>query len=494
MHDGIDLTQITLIVLATLSCGLLFERFKQPAVLGYILGGVILSAFNLAGDRNMITALAELGVIMLLFLIGMELSLRAFKRIWLISLATALVQLGVSLVVVLGIGKIFSLSLGLSVVLAFSIALSSTAVAIKMLESIGELRTETGRVAVGVLIAQDLLIVPLILVIRGMGGDGLGWNVLVKVALAVGILLVIVFFLSRREKLSLPFSKLYSGHEDLQPLAAMLFCFGMAGLSGILELSAAYGAFLGGLIIGNSGERQTMIHATKPIQSVLLMVFFLSVGLLLDFSFIWNNFGKVAVLLIFITLGKTALNIGALHFFKQPWSRAFLAGLILSQMGEFAFVLVTVGCDVKIIDAEGEQLIVSLAALSLALSPLWLMAARRLHNVAPGGIESADELMSTVYAPQMQAISRIKESCKKFAEQFSSPRGPKAEDIKTEPDFDLGIDPVVEEASIVEGGVQEETSSSDVRDVETSGANESKAAQTDRKSSKTDRKDPKLDA
>lgn len=494
MHDGIDLTQIALIVLATLSCGLLFERFKQPAVLGYILGGVILSAFNLAGDRNMITALAELGVIMLLFLVGMELSLRAFKRIWFVSLATALVQLGVSLVVVLGIGKLFSLSSGLSVVLAFSIALSSTAVAIKMLESIGELRTETGRVAVGVLIAQDLLIVPLILIIRGMGGDGLGWDVLFKVALAVGILLVIVFFLSRREKLSLPFSRLYSGHEDLQPLAAMLFCFGMASLSGILGLSAAYGAFLGGLIIGNSSERQTMIHATKPIQSVLLMVFFLSVGLLLDFSFIWQNLGKVTVLLIFITLGKTALNIGALHFFKQPWSRAFLAGLILSQMGEFAFVLVTVGYDVKVIDAQGEQLIVSLAALSLALSPLWLMAARRLHDVSPGGIESADELMTTVYAPQMQAISKIKESCKKFADQFSSSTKSRDEETKIEPDFDLGIDPVVDEATVVDEVAPKETQDRHVDNVKSSEAEVSKEEKPVKNSPHKNQKNPKTDA
>ncbi len=494
MHDGIDLTQIALIVLATLSCGLLFERFKQPAVLGYILGGVILSAFNLAGDRHMITALAELGVIMLLFLVGMELSLRAFKRIWFVSLATALVQLGVSLVVVLGIGKLFSLSSGLSVVLAFSIALSSTAVAIKMLESIGELRTETGRVAVGVLIAQDLLIVPLILIIRGMGGDGLGWDVLFKVALAVGILLVIVFFLSRREKLSLPFSGLYSGHEDLQPLAAMLFCFGMASLSGVLGLSAAYGAFLGGLIIGNSSERQTMIHATKPIQSVLLMVFFLSVGLLLDFSFIWQNLGKVTVLLIFITLGKTALNIGALHFFKQPWSRAFLAGLILSQMGEFAFVLVTVGYDVKVIDAQGEQLIVSLAALSLALSPLWLMAARRLHDVSPGGIESADELMTTVYAPQMQAISKIKESCKKFADQFSSSTRSKDEETKIEPDFDLGIDPVVDEATVVDEVAPKETQDRHVDNVKSSEAEVSKEEKPVKNTPHKNQKKPKTDA
>ena len=360
MHGGVDLTQIALIVLATLGCGLLFERFKQPAVLGYILGGVILSVFNQSIDRQMIEALAELGVILLLFLIGMELSLRSFKQIWVVSIGMALIQLIVSLGVVMLLSKIFSLSLGLAVVLGFSIALSSTAVAIKMLESIGELRTDTGQVAVGVLIAQDLLIVPLIMFIRGMGGDGIGIEVFAKVAIAVILLVAIVYALTRRAKIKLPFARLYDGHEDLQPLAAMFFCFGVASISGVLGLSAAYGAFLGGLIVGNSSERSTMIHATKPIQSVLLMVFFLSVGLLMDFAFIWDNIGKVLILLIVITLGKTALNIGALNLFKQPWSRAFLAGLILSQMGEFAFVLSTIGADSNVIDVYGQKLIISL--------------------------------------------------------------------------------------------------------------------------------------
>lgn len=432
MH-GIDLTQIALVVLATLGCGLLFEKLKQPAVLGYILGGVILSAFNLAGDRTMISALAELGVIMLLFLIGMELSLRSFKRIWLVSVAMALTQLAVAIGVVMILAPLFGLSMPLSVLLAFSIALSSTAVAIKMLESVGELRTDTGQVAVGVLIAQDLLIVPLILIIRGMGGDGLGWDVAIKVLLAIVILLVIVLLLSRKEKIGLPFSKLYSGHEDLQPLAAMLFCFGMASLSGLLELSAAYGAFLGGLIVGNSSERQTMIHATKPIQSVLMMVFFLSVGLLLDFAYIWDHLLKVTVLLVVITLGKTALNIGALNLFRQPWPKAFLAGLILSQMGEFAFVLSSIGADVGIIDLEGQKLVVSLAALSLALSPLWLLAARRLHDLAPGGVKSADELVSTVYGPQLAAIGRIKETCQSFIGTFKGQETKKEESTAAEP-------------------------------------------------------------
>ena len=415
MHEGIDLTQIAMIVLATLGCGLLFERIKQPAVLGYILGGVILSLFNQTLDRTMIEALAELGVIMLLFLIGMELSLRSFKQIWVVSVGMALVQLGVSVVVVLILSKLFSLSHGLAMVLAFSIALSSTAVAIKMLDSIGELRSETGQVAVGILIAQDLLIVPLIMYIRGMGGDGLGYDVLVKITIAVVLLIGIVFALTRRERFKLPFCHLYANHEDLQPLVAMLFCFGFASLSGLIGLSAAYGAFLGGLVIGNSSERQTMIHATKPIQSVLMMVFFLSVGLLLDFAFIWEHFAKVFILLIFITLGKTALNIGALNLFRQPWSRAFLAGLIVSQMGEFAFVLSSIGADVSIIDAEGQKLVVSLAALSLVLSPFWLMAARRLNEMGPKPTASADEIMTTAYGPQLEAISKIKDTCKQFA-------------------------------------------------------------------------------
>lgn len=412
MHAEIDLTQIALIVLMTLGCGLVFEKFKQPAVLGYIVGGIILSSLNMAGDRVMISALAELGVIMLLFLIGLELSIQSFKKIWAISLGVTAVQIIVSALVVLGLGQIFHMSMELAVVLAFSIALSSTAVAIKMLESIGELRTETGRLAVGILIAQDLVIVPMIIFVRSMGGTGMGWNVLIKIALAVGILIALVLFLSRHQRINIPFAHLFSGHEDLQPLVAMLFCFGMASLTGVLQLSPAYGAFLGGLIIGNSSERQSMLHITKPIQSVLLMVFFLSVGLLLDFQFIWDRFLKVMLLLIFITLGKTVLNIIVLHFLNQPWPRAFLAGLILSQMGEFAFVLATVGADAKVIDNDGRQLIVSLAALSLAFSPIWLVAARRLHELTPRlQIKTADELIHTAYGPELKVLEKVRRTC-----------------------------------------------------------------------------------
>ena len=414
MQSTINITQIAIVVLTSLGFGLLFERFRQPAVLGYIIAGVLLSSLNLITDREMVSALAELGVIMLLYLVGLELSLRSFQKIWLVSLGVTAAQITLSILVVIGLGKLFHLPFGLSFLLACAIALSSTAVAIKMLESIGELRTETGRLAVGILVAQDIMIVPMILVIRGMSSDGFSAMIFLKVAISLIILASIVWYLSRKEKMSIPLSHLFAGHDDLQPLVGMFFCFGMAAVAGLIDLSAAYGAFLGGLIVGNSSERQSMLHSTKPIQAILMMVFFLSVGLLLDYKFIWQNLGKVLALLIFITLGKTAFNIFILHVFRQPWPRAFLAGLVLSQMGEFAFLLTTIGLDTRLITPEGAQLAISLAALSLALSPLWLMAARRLHDLAPTGIKTFDQLLNTVYGPQMQMLETAAKQCKKL--------------------------------------------------------------------------------
>lgn len=462
MHVDINITQIALMVLITLGFGLLFERLKQPAVLGYIVGGVLLSAFDLVQDRALVGVLAELGVIMLLYLIGLELSLKSFKKIWFVSLLATLLQIGISSIVVLGLGKFFDLPLGLSITLAFSIALSSTAVAIKMLESIGELRSDTGRLAVGVLIAQDLAVVPLMLFIRGLGSSGMDYGVFIKVGLALLLLAGLIFFLLRKESLRLPFARLYEDNEDLQSLVAMLFCFGAASLAGLLGLSAAYGAFLGGLVVGNSMQRSSMLSSAKPIQSVLMMVFFVSVGLLLDFKFIWDHLAKVLTLLFFITIGKTAVNISILHILRQSWSKAFLAGLILSQMGEFAFVLANLAEDVNAIDAQGKQLIISLAALSLVISPLWLLAARRLHDLGPlSSVETADELLQTAYGPQMRWFEHLllKLKSQRFL-PFNRKKG-------THSVLDHEVSPA--------DNAQEQTSSSRVSREEMSGINASSA-------------------
>jgi len=403
------LTSITIVALAALACGMLMERLRQPAIVGYIAAGLILgpSGIALVEDRAGIDTLAEMGVLMLLFLIGMELSLRAFRRVWRLALGVVTVQICASIGGMLLCARVLGWTTSMAVLLGFVIALSSTAVAVKILESLGELRTRTGRIAVGVLIAQDLAVVPMMLAVNAMGGDAVDWLVVPKVLLSVAVLVGLIMYLSAGPKLELPFSKIVAGHADLMPLAALGFCFGMAALSGLFGLSAAYGAFLAGLVIGNSTDRHAMIAATQPIQSVLMMVFFLSVGLLVDLDYIWANLTMVVVMFMLIAVFKTAVNVTALGLLGQAWHTAFLAGIMISQVGEFSFLLAVVAVDARVISPDDSRLIIAVTVMSLALSPIWVITGRRLQLLARYGITESRELMQLVYGPEVELVSEV---------------------------------------------------------------------------------------
>ncbi|MFQ5764758.1 MAG: cation:proton antiporter [Rhodospirillales bacterium] len=403
-----NLTGIAAVVLAALVCGMMMERFRQPALVGYIVAGVLLgpSALAVVEDRAQIDVLAELGVLLLLFVIGMELSLRSFRRIWGLTLLVTGFQITASVGVMLLLSLAFGWPLGLAVLLGFVVALSSTAVAIKILENIGELRTRSGRIAVGVLIAQDLAVVPMMLGIDAMGGSGgFDWLVVPKILVSVALLAWLILFLSRREKVNLPFGAAVAEHPDLKPLAAMAFCFGCAALSGLVGLSAAYGAFIAGLILGNSAQRRPMLEATHPIQSVLMMAFFLSIGLLIDLDYIWGHLGTVLLLFFLVSVFKTALNVVFLGLIGQPWRHAFLSGIVLSQIGEFSFLLSVVGFEAGVIGEDDQHLVIAVTVLSLSLSPLWVITGRRLRTLAQEGITSGSELMRLVYGPETEFVT-----------------------------------------------------------------------------------------
>ncbi len=410
MHEyGNSLTGLAIVALAALACGAVMQRLKQPPVMGYILAGAILgpAGAGMVENREFVSLLAELGVLMLLFLIGMELSLRAVREVWRVALATTAVQIAVGLGAMSALGAVFDWPLPRSILLGFVVALSSTAVAIKMLEEIGELRSRTGQITIGILVAQDLAVVPMMLIIgafRGSAGE-LGWEALIKVALSIGFLATLIVYLLRRQRLRLPFAKVFGNNQDLTPLAGLGFCFGAAALSGLLGLSAAYGAFLAGLVIGNSTSRRVMIHHTAPIQAILLMVFFLSIGLLIDFDFILANLGTVLLIVAFVAILKTGLNILVLGLLGQPWPRAILAGALLAQLGEFSFVLAALGLDANAIADETYRLIVAVTVLSLLGSPFWLETARRLHAVALLGITSGRETLRVTFGREALALA-----------------------------------------------------------------------------------------
>ena len=382
MHAPLDLTGIAIVALAALGCGLLFTRFKQPAILGYVIAGIVLgpSGFSMIEDRENVTLLAELGVLLLLFILGLELNLRSFREIWKVSVGCVLLQVVASTGMVFLASFVFGWSVGTSLLFGFVIALSSTAVSVTMLESMGELKSATGRLTIGILIAQDLAFVPMTLLIRSFGDEGFALITIGKLILALSILVVLILYLSRKERVHIPLIERAAHHRDLFPLLGLAFCFGSAALSGLLDVSAAYGAFLAGLVLGNTAERQNIIKVTHPTQSILLMMFFLSIGLLLDVTYLWQNLVKVLTLLFIVFLSKTALNVFLLRALKQPFATAFLSSLMLAQIGEFSFVLTTIGVEANLLDAESSRLVIALTVLSLLLSPLWMGAARRLRE------------------------------------------------------------------------------------------------------------------
>ena len=416
-----NLTAVAVVALVALLCGMGMERLRQPALVGYILSGVLLgpSAFAVVENRGEIDSLAELGVLMLLFVVGMELSLRLFRRLWRLALLAALCQIGASTGIMLIFWAFMGWPLGLSVLLGFVVAISSTAVAIKVLEAAGELHTRSGRIAVGVLIAQDLAVVPMMLTIGALGGAEFEWLSILKIAGSVAFLATLIWYLSRGPKIELPFAALVAGNADLKPLAALAFCFGLSALAGLFGLSAAYGAFIAGLIIGNSRERHAMAEVTKPIQSILLMVFFLSIGLLVDLTYIWDNLVTVLLLFLMVLVFKTALNVGVLRLLGQPWHVAFLAGVTLAQIGEFSFLLSIVGVDSGVIGPDDIRLVVAVTVLSLAVSPLWVITARRMGEMAEAGRDTFGELMRLVYGHEVEMVTGTVQDAGEWSRQLA---------------------------------------------------------------------------
>jgi len=406
MHES-ELIRLAIVAGAALAMGLLFSRIRQPVVVGYIFAGIVLgpSVLQVIEDREDVVLIAELGVLMLLFLIGMELSLRNFRRIWRISMVVMALQLMLGLGSAWAIGKLTGWQPELALIVGFGLSLSSTAVAIKILEDIGELRTESGRLAVGVLVAQDLAVVPMLIIVSGMGEpEGSLLGVLLPVVIAIALLVLIVFLLSRRKREHIPFGHWVSDNPDLAAMFGLAMCFIFAAVSGVIGLSPAYGAFVGGLIVGNTIQRAKMIAAVQPIQSVLLMVFFLSIGLLLDFGFIVENWQTVLLLLLVVTLTKTLANVGIFRMLGEPWPRAWLAGTVLGQVGEFSFVLVAAGLAAGVIDQFGGDLMTTIIALSLMFSSLVLFTARRMTHTRWKRVKTLKDVVGAIYGEKAAQV------------------------------------------------------------------------------------------
>jgi CPA2 family monovalent cation:H+ antiporter-2 len=383
LHIDPVLPTLVAIIAVVLLIGLSLQLMRQPQVIGYLLAGVAIGPFGFAllTDAELASRLGSFGVVLLLFFVGMEVAPRQFLAGWRIAVVGTLVQVLLSVALVIPIGLWFSWPIERIILLGFVTSLSSTAVIIKLLRDSGELYLKQGQDILGILLVQDLIVIPMLIIIGLLDGETPGWHALgLQASGAVVIGATLAWALSR-ETFHFPFGDLLRSDPELQVFASLLICLGLSLLTGLAYLSTALGAFTAGILVTAARETRWVHHALEPFRVIFVALFFVSVGLLVDVSFIISHAIQVTLLVVIVLLGNTLLNGIILRFLGYRWRESFYAGALLSQIGEFSFVLAAVGLTAGIISRVGYQYTIAVIALSLLLSPFWIRASRQLLKV-----------------------------------------------------------------------------------------------------------------
>jgi CPA2 family monovalent cation:H+ antiporter-2 len=403
------LHQLTWVAATAAALGILMLRLKQPPMLGFMLAGLALgpTGIRLVSNDESVRLFAELGVLLLLFVVGLEISLRSLKRLLAPAAACALIQAAAALLVTVAIGALLGWPPTQSLVIGFVLSISSTAAGIKLLESVGEARRESGRLAVSVLVAQDVLVIPMLLIIGSLGAVAVpGLTLAARIVIAVGVLIGLIALLSRRERLKAPFAAALARDADAGPLAALAVCLLGATAASLLGVSPIYGAFVAGLIVGASNLRASALRVSIPVQSVLLMVFFLSIGLMLDLRALLPMLPALLLISIAVLGARTAVNAVALRLLKAPPREALLAAVAMAPLGEFGFVLAAAGLSAGALTADGYQMALAVIAISMAASPLWMLAARRAVEHRETEAVTVRAFAAEIFADEMAAARR----------------------------------------------------------------------------------------
>ena len=373
------------LVLILLILALAASAIRQPVIFGYLLGGLLIgpSMLGLVPDVEMIGRLGAVGVVLLLFFIGLEVSPRALTANWQVAVVGTILQVALTTALVCGFGALLDWPLNRRILLGFVISLSSTAVVLKLLKDGGELDTRAGQDVLGILLTQDVMVIPMLIVLGLLAGKPLDGREMVQ-QLAGGIVLIgVVVWVVRRPRFDLPFVGMIERDTDLQVLVALAFCFGLALFSASLHLSTALGAFAAGIVVRASRPMWPAEDSLGALRVLFVALFFASIGMLIDLDFIERHWWQMLALVAMVLVANTLLNGLLLRVLGRSWRESFYAGALLSQIGEFSFVLAAVGFEAGVITGYSYQATVAVIAISLLISPAWI----KLVKLALGQVE-----------------------------------------------------------------------------------------------------------
>jgi CPA2 family monovalent cation:H+ antiporter-2 len=384
-HGGELITTIALGLSVAFVAGFVARRLHLPPIVGYLLAGVALGPFTpgLFADQDIATELAEIGVILLMFGVGIHFSFRDLLAVRGIAIPGAVVQITVATLLGIGLAMLIGWGVAAGVVLGLSLSVASTVVLLRALIQRNALDTVHGRAAVGWLIVEDIFTVLVLvllpsfaLVVQGSGGSGtdvalaLG-EALLKAAV-LGVLMVVV---GARVVPWLLLQVAREGSQEMFTLAVLAVALGIAFASyAVFGVSLALGAFLAGAVVGESDVSHKAAADALPLRDAFSVLFFVSVGMLLDPAYLVANPLVVLAVLALIVIGKSIAAVGIVAILGYPVRTGLTVGAGLAQVGEFSFILATGGVALNLLPVEAYQLVVAGALISITLNPLMFAA------------------------------------------------------------------------------------------------------------------------
>jgi CPA2 family monovalent cation:H+ antiporter-2 len=381
----------TLVVIFGVSAAMVFflHRLKIPSIVGFLVSGVIIGPYGigLVEDVHSVEIMAEIGVILLLFTIGVEFSMSKLVRIKRAVLGGGGVQVMLTISISAVAAYLVAGDINRSVFTGFLIALSSTAIVLKMLAEKGETDTPHGRLMVGILIFQDLCVVPMMLLVPALSGEGI--NVVdVAVKMVKAVLIIAAVLTSARWLVpNLLHQVVRTRSRELFITTIILFCLGIALLTSKFGLSLALGAFLAGLIISESEYAHQATADILPFKESFMGLFFVSVGMLIDAGFMTGNWQQITVSVALILGLKVITGVIAVLATGIPLRTAVSAGLGLAQIGEFSFVLAVAGKTSGLISEEFYQIFLSSSVITMLITPFVIKAAPSMSAwIASGSV------------------------------------------------------------------------------------------------------------
>jgi CPA2 family monovalent cation:H+ antiporter-2 len=372
MHELVFLKSLVIILGISAVVVFFLHRIRIPSIVGFLLAGVLLGPYGLhfIKDINTIQTLAEIGVILLLFTIGLEFPLSRFLKMR----AEVFGIGGLQVFITFSLTSLFAYqwfgikNLNTAVFLGFLVALSSTVIVMKLLFDRAELDSPHGRMSIGILIFQDLCVVPFMLLIPLLSG-GAG---LTDITLAIGKAIAIIAFVLFSARWIVPAilnQIVHTRSRELFVITILIICFGIAFFTSEFGLSLALGAFLAGLVISESEYSHEAIATILPFRDSFNGLFFISVGMLLDTSFLIDNLQMILMLFVGIIVLKFFSSFIAMYLLQRPLRTSLQSSINLSQVGEFSFVLAVAGLSSGLITDDIYQKFLSAAVLTMIASP-----------------------------------------------------------------------------------------------------------------------------